>query len=266
MKTKLFISFLFALFSLQAIHAQSISFCSDYSSSGDCIGSSSSWTIEPGGGSVYILYKNGGKNITASKLWVYIDILRKGSYSPVETKELVPDKYKNWMLYDYKFTEAGEYKVQFLDASNTLATAYVTISMKGSTTSSSSSSGGSGGGSGSGVDTWYYEGSTVQFCEDVTSSGSAVTPSEVFNISSSGGYVYVLLKHTKQFKTNKIYVDIYKGSDTEDVYETKEYDVEDDWKWFKFKYTFYSTGNYTFKFYNEDDTYIQSGYVDINWK
>lgn len=240
------------LFSAGDANAQrKIYFCSDYTSSGEPIGISPSWVIKPEGGKVYMLYKNDGVNISTGTIYIYVDKLSGGTYTEYATKSLTPDKYKSWCIYDYTFTEAGDYKVTFVDAGKkNLATDYVSISMKESTKLSSD----------------YYSGSRVIFCEDVTSNGDPITKSDVFNIGRDGGYVYVLVDHLKELKTTEIIVDIWKGEGYTEFVETKRFTVEDNWVWTKFKYTFYAAGDYKISVYNKDEVFINTGYVTINYK
>lgn len=242
---------LFLLLSGSAFAQKKLYFCSDYTSSGEPTGISYSWVIKSTGGNVYMLYKNDGVNITTSNIYIYIDKLSGGSYTEYATKTVVPDKYKSWVIYDYKFTEAGDYKVTFLDNSkNTLATEYCTISLKDDDKVSSD----------------YYIGSRVLLCEDVTENGDPVTESSVFNIGRDGGYVYILVDHTKEFKTTELIVDVFKGDGYKDFVETKRFTVESNWVWTKFKYTFYTPGNYKIIVYNKDEVLLNSGYVTINMK
>lgn len=261
MKTRLLtiLAGLFLLLSGNAHAQKKLYFCSDYTASGEPTGISSSWVIKPTGGSVYMLYKNDGVNISTATINIYIDKLSGGSYTAYATKSVVPDKYKNWVLYDYTFTEAGDYKVTILDGSlNTLATEYCSVSIKDEGVSTSTT--------GSKLDQSYYTGSRVIFCEDVTTDGDPVTKSDVFNIGRDGGYVYVLVDHTGKFKTTELIVDVWKGDGYSEFVETKRFTVEDYWVWTKFKYTFYSPGEYKIMVYNKDEVFINSGYVTINYK
>jgi hypothetical protein len=232
-------------------------FCSDYTATGEPVGVSSVWNISPSGGNVYMLYQNGGVNISTPAIYVYVDKLSGGSYKEYSTKSVVPDKYKNWVIYDYTFTEAGDYKITFLDGSkNTLATEYCTIKFKSGTTAAKTS----------GVTSDYYADSKVMFCENVTTDGDPITRSDVFNIGPNGGYVQVLVKNPKAMKTTEIIVDIWRGEGYAEFVETKRFTIEDSWAWTNFEYIFYTTGNYKFSVYNKEETFINTGYVTINRK
>lgn len=234
-------------------------FCSDYTATGEPVGVSSVWSISPTGGNVYMLYQNGGINISTPTIYVYVDKLSDGSYKEYATKSLIPDKYKSWAIYDYTFTEAGDYKITFLDASkNTLATEYCTIKFKTASAAVGTKT--------SGITSDYYINSKVTFCEKVTASGEPVTPSDVFRIGTGGGYVQVLVAHTQPMKTTELIVDIWKGSGYNEFVETKRIIVQENWSWTNFEYTFLTPGNYKFAVYNKEETAINTGYVTINSK
>jgi len=118
------------------------------------------------------------------------------------------------------------------------------------------------------VNTDYYKNSEVIFCEDVVD-GSPVNASSSFTIGEDGGYVQVQVDNGKPMKTTQLIVDVYKKSSSGDYdkkIETKTYDIKATWDAPYFKYTFYKAGKYKLEIYNEDDVYINSGYVTINMK
>ena len=117
------------------------------------------------------------------------------------------------------------------------------------------------------IDTYYYTNSTVKFCTGVDENYNAIGANTSFNISPSlGGYVYVLVKNNNQaLKTNKLYVDIYKGGDYSEFVETKTFDITSNWSSFNFPYTFYRDGQYMFKVYNSNSIFINAGYVSVGY-
>ena len=268
MKKRLLLLLAVILLGSSAILAQKkLYFCSDYSEYGEPSGIGTIWNITPKAGNVYMLYKNGGEKIYSSIIYVFIDKLNtSGDYKEYATKSLVPYKFMNWVLYDYKFTEAGEYKVKFLDDEyHELASEYCTIKMKDeSSTATTTGTSASGTSSADKADWNYYKGSKIQFCEEISSSGEAITPSDVFNIPTGGAYVYVLVNAYKELKTTQFVVDVYKGDDYKTFVETKNYDITPTSPWTFFKYSFFNTGKYKFAVYNKDWIPIGTAYVTIN--
>jgi hypothetical protein len=118
------------------------------------------------------------------------------------------------------------------------------------------------------VNTDYYKNSEVIFCEEV-SDGSPVNSSSSFTIGANGGYVTVQVDNGKAMKTTQLIVDVWKKSSTGDYdkfVETKKYDIKSTWDAPYFEYTFYKAGKYKLSIYNEDEVFINSGYVTINMK
>ena len=112
----------------------------------------------------------------------------------------------------------------------------------------------------------YYSDSEVIFCEDVVD-GEAVNASSSFTINSGGGYVQVQVVNGKSMKTEKLIVDVWKktsSGDYDKFIETKNYTIQYSWTAPFFKYTFYKAGKYKLSIYNEDQVFINSGYVTIN--
>jgi hypothetical protein len=117
------------------------------------------------------------------------------------------------------------------------------------------------------VTTDYYKYSEVIFCEDVVD-GKPVNASSTFTIGENGGYVQVQVDNAgRKLKTTTIIADVWKKSSSgeyDKFIETKKYTIEPTWDAPYFKYTFYKAGKYKLAIYNEDEVYINSGYVTIN--
>ncbi len=243
------------------VFSQKIYFCENYTDNGEPIGTNSTWNIKSNGGYVYLLFNNNANHLYSSKLYIYIDKQSSNDYVAYKTLSINTDENSTWAVYNYTFTEPGYYKVRFLNQDyQTLATEYCTIKMETATASIAATSSEI-------IDTYYYTYSSVKFCTSVDDNYEAVGANSTFNISPSlGGYVYVLVKNNnKAFKTNKMYVDIYKGGDYSEFVETKIFDITSDWASFKFPYTFYKEGHYMFKVYNSNSIFINAGYVTIGY-
>ena len=87
---------------------------------------------------------------------------------------------------------------------------------------------------------------TLYFCEDVDSDGYPIVESNVFNISSSGSYLYFLVRLTEAVECTSVRFELYNSySDGSESYSTTIYqDVEYDWVWFYKQVTFYDAGYY----------------------
>lgn len=108
---------------------------------------------------------------------------------------------------------------------------------------------------------------TMQFCEDVTEDGKAVTPSSVFNISTKGGYLKVLTSLPYRVGTVSVVYEIYKiDDDGYEKYDNTIYqDVDPSWTWFWKEITFYKAGTYEIEVYDADRNFLTSGQISIQY-
>ena len=192
--------------------------------------------------------------------------MQDGDYKEFETKSITPDNNNSWAVYDCKFTKEGDYRVIVYDASLTkLATEYVTITVKEGEVEKDSKKKDK-------TDAYYFVDAKVTFCVSVED-GKAVTPSTVFNIDkSSGGYIYLLIENNfKPLKAEQLIVDIWKNRDDDDIAYTEFVDTKyitsaKNMTYADLKYTFYKKGKYKFSVFTKDNVWIQSGFVEINYK
>ena len=245
--------------------------CSDYTYSGEPMEASAVWNIPNTGGAVYIVYKNDAQKITAPRLYLFIDKLSGSDYKQYDSKVVITNKYLDWALYDYTFTEPGSYRFTLRnDQGVDQAQEYCVVNMEGQpattkditnvpesktqtpTTTSVSSD--------------YYIGSKILFCEDVDVNGKPIKPADVFNIGTAGGYLYVLVNVNKPVKTSQLIVDVWTGSDYKEPVETQYIDADPNSNWVKFKYILKNAGNYKFSIFNKDQNLIEAGYLTVNVK
>lgn len=243
---------LFTLFSIFTLRAQNtLQLCEKYDENGTASGVYSEWTITPTAGYIYILY-NQPRNLTSGLWYLYIDKDwdNTGVFSAYETINLTPDESKNWIVYDYNFKEAGDYKAYIMYNGVQMAGTSFNLKMDGSATSTSTSL--------DEIDTYYYESSNVVFCQSVDDNGQLSGVKSVFDRVGGNAEVMIYISNSeKPFKTNKIYLDVYKtGSD--ELYDSDSFEIEEDWDWIKFKYTFSEPGEYVFDLYTANDIFINS--------
>jgi hypothetical protein len=108
----------------------------------------------------------------------------------------------------------------------------------------------------------------IYFCEDVDRDGYPITESAVFNISSGGGYLDVLVRLPYTVNCSSVRYEIYK----EDSYGHENYsttitqDTQRDWVWFYKQITFYDSGRYNVYVYDCSDYMLTSGSVRIQFR
>lgn len=117
-----------------------------------------------------------------------------------------------------------------------------------------------------GINTSYSQ--TLDFCEDVSSDGDALSSSSVFNIGSNGGYFKFLVKIPYRIGTSSVSYEVYKvDSDGYESYDNTIYqDVEPSWTWFYKEVTFYKAGRYNIYVYDGDKNFIVSETVRVQYK
>jgi hypothetical protein len=103
---------------------------------------------------------------------------------------------------------------------------------------------------------------SIYFCEGVDKSGYPISESSTFNIPSSGGYLYTLVRLPYEAACREMKLVIYRNGD----YDNTIYiDTEKDWTWFWKKVTFYKSGSYTIYAYDCFDYMLTSGSVKIQY-
>ncbi len=244
---------------------KSIVLCDSYDDYGKAIGPSSTWNISKDKGWIYILYSHGEP--IKSSITLYIDKKNtSGKYVAYATKSFTYDGKKDWSVFDYNFTEAGDYKISALSAGTTLATTTATLKyLSGTTTTASNpTTTTTTTTTKDKVDTWYYDKSSLIFGEKANSSGEVITPASIFYTSGGGKDIKITYKDTKACKTTKVYVDIYSlDGDQEDFLETKELTTLSTQTKINTSYYFPGPGKYKVAFYNKDNTYMNLATFEI---
>jgi len=109
---------------------------------------------------------------------------------------------------------------------------------------------------------------TLYFCEGVDDDGYPITESSVFRISSSGSYLYFLVRVPYEIDCSSIRYEIYEVDyDGMELYSSTIYqDVEYDWIWFWKKVTFYDAGFYNVYVYDCNDYVLTSNTIRIKYR
>ena len=109
---------------------------------------------------------------------------------------------------------------------------------------------------------------TLYFCEGVDRDGYPITESAVFNISSSGGYLYFLVRLPYAISCRSVRYEIYKVDryGYESYSNTIYQDTERDWTWFWKEVTFYDDSKYNVYVYDCYDYLLTSGSLRIQYR
>ncbi len=102
----------------------------------------------------------------------------------------------------------------------------------------------------------------MYFCESVSSDGYPNGESSVFNISSNGGYLDVLVKIPYNLNCSSVRFEIYRNGD----YDNTIYlDSKNDWVWFYKQITFYKSGTYQIYCIDCNEATLASGTLTIQF-
>jgi hypothetical protein len=269
---KVFLLFITLYVLVISAYSQRIYFCENYTQSGEPIGPSTKLSSPAEGDYIYVLYQNGSTNISADKLFIYIDKLATSDYVPFDVQEMTVDKTKNWAVYDYNFKTVGDYRVIVKDQNlKELSKEYIQLVPKEEESTSSVSD-----------DDWldyddptsmfYYTYSTIEACAGIDSyTGTPNTVSTSFSIDRSlGGRIYFKVANPgKDIHTDQLIVYINKNdaSGTSQAFDTKYYSITDPSRsWDYFFYDFYSEGDYSISVYTKDFVFINTLSINCSYK
>ena len=108
---------------------------------------------------------------------------------------------------------------------------------------------------------------SLQFCEDVSNDGYAISASSVFNIGTNGGYLKCLTRLPYRVGTYQVSYDVYKvDADGYETYNTTIYqDTDPSWTWFWKEITFYDAGRYNINVFDGDKNFLASAQIRIQY-
>jgi hypothetical protein len=238
--------------------------CEDYNKTdGTPTGVNKNWDIDKETGSyVYVIYSQDA--IIKDKLMLYVDKKNdNGSYIAFDTQDFTFDpktERKKWAMYDYKFTESGDYRISVMGkGDDALALTYTNIAYmkdteKKSTTSVDDES----------SDTYYYEDSQIKFGESADDKGVLTGEASEFKLKNGKKEIICVLEQEKDLKCTEIVVSVYHGDDYKDLVSEETFTVGSlDWNWIKVPISVTKVGKYVVDIYNQNDTFVNSGYFEI---
>ncbi|QQR97814.1 MAG: caspase family protein [Sphingobacteriales bacterium] len=227
--------------------------CESYSSSGVPSGINANWEISSTGGYVYILYTNGSSSIkTNNTLWLYIDKYYEDTkkYGAYATEKFTVKSGDKFSVYDYKFTEAGDYKIMAYQDGKTLATTYTNISIKNNSTTT----------------TTKTNDASITFCQSSDDYGNPSGVYSVWNITDEANLVNILFKNGNSTinKNSTLYLYVDKKDKGNDyvAYGTEKFDVKSGSKFSNFFFPFKDPGEYKVSAVQNTE-YLATSYVTI---
>jgi hypothetical protein len=108
---------------------------------------------------------------------------------------------------------------------------------------------------------------SLYFCESVDEHGEPVNSSGTFTISSDGSYLDFLVRTDNSIGVNSVCYKIYEVKNGKEIYDNTIWqEVEPEWTWFWNEIIFYKDGTFNVYVYDEEENFIASGTIEINYK
>jgi hypothetical protein len=235
--------------------------CDSYDDYGTPTGIHSDWSIAPEGGYVYILYTQ--DRYIGQELSLYIDKKNKsGNYVAFDTRyfKYDADNKKRFAVYDYEFKEEGDYKISVvINGTNTLATTYSNVAFTVPKENIENKKK-----AGNVVDTYYFEDSKITFGTAIDDKAVVSGEAGSFSLMNGKRDIVAKLQQDKDLNVTQVVVEVYGGVDYKEKVYTQTYNIPSKtWNWIKVPLSFTKPGKYVVDMYNEDDVFINSGYVEI---
>ncbi|HMV14441.1 MAG TPA: hypothetical protein PKK18_06080 [Chitinophagales bacterium] len=241
--------------------------CESYDkTTGEASGINKNWDVDSKTGSyVYIVYSQ-ATNIK-DKLMLYVDKKStSGSYTAFDTQDFTFDPKvdkKKWAMFDYKFTESGDYRISVMGSGDEpLASTYTNIGyMKENPSDKDKSTDNEDGDE---YDTYYYENSTITFGDEVDNDANVKGEATEFKLINGKRDIMLKLEQDDDLKCKEVEVSVYYGDKYDEEVSRETYSVESmTWNWLKFKISVKKVGKYVVDIYNDKDVFINSGYFEV---
>ncbi len=237
-------------------YSQQLYFCESYTEDGKPIEANYTWPIKPWGKQLYVLFDNEGTEIEDRIIYLFIDKETEGEFEPFDSKALQVRDGSDWLVYNYKFIELGEYRFFVVNSEkDTVATESIIIKLEDELEGSRST-----------FTTIYYDNSDIVFCERMIA-GKPVNEFREKSIKKNNGLVFIYLNNRNQLNTEKLFVDFWRRKESNFEYdeyiESKKYRMDPGWNDVYFRYNFKEPGEYKVSIYNDNEILIKNGYIRI---
>jgi hypothetical protein len=236
--------------------SQQLYFCKSYTEDGKPIEANFTWQIKPWGKQLYVLFDNEGSEIDERLLYLFIDKKNDGRFEPFDSKALQVDDDAEWIVYNYKFIELGEYEFFVVNSKkDTVASEKIIIKLEEELEGTRST-----------FTTLYYDNTDIVFCERMIA-GKPVNEFRQTSLKKNDGLVFIYIINRNQLNTERLYVDFWRKKDSRFEYDeyigSKKYKMQSGWEDVYFRYYFKEPGEYKVSIYNDNEILIKNGYITI---
>lgn len=252
MLNKLFLAILILL-SVE-LHSQQIFLCRGHTEYGEPIDPFYNNQI-PANQSITILLDNNGKYFERNLLFLTIDKSVDQSGAGRINEMIRPPKDKNWLIFNHRFREEGDYEIRFADFNRrTIVSLIITVIPEKRHKSQEIKT------------PEILPGLEVVFCERILN-GKPVNQKNKISLMLQNGETYIYLNNQKPLKTGRLLVNVWRkkstGTDYEEFIDSKKYEIDSAWQDTYFRYRFEKSGNYKINFFNEKEILLKTAYISV---
>lgn len=204
---------------------------------------------------ITILLDNNGKNFEQNILFLTIEKSGDQSRAGRINEMIRPPKKNDWLIYNYRFQEEGDYEIRFTDFNRkVIASLRVTVVRE----------------KGKKIQEIkipeLLPGLEIVFCEKIFN-GKPVNQQSEISLKFQNGETYIYMVNQKPLKTDLLLVNIWrkksKGTDYEEFIDSKKYKINSSWYDAFFRYRFEKPGNYKINFFNEKEILLKTAYITV---
>lgn len=229
--------------------------CESYTEDGEPIGATNSLEIKPYGKAVYVLFQN-NSNFDFNTLYLFVDKLSEGQFTPYDSKTLSVQNDKNWAVTNYEFHNSGIYELYFLNSTqHKLAVQKLEVKLVNE----------------NGIERItptsrpIIGNSQFIFC-DMIMNDKPVNQFTQLSISAKNGKGYAYINNYAPIGTDTINVKIWKrqpSSSFDTLISKKKYTITPNWTDTFFKITFNKPGDYKIDVFDNFDNLIASNVLTV---
>ena len=236
------------------ILSQKIYISSAYTENGQPVGLVKNNLVEKN--KTYSIILNSGENKFTEHI-VFLIIEKQGNENRLNrfAKLLRTEDNKNWVAYNYSFTEPGVYDVYFTDYTrHNIAETTVSVDSKTKPSQEILSKVESRGA----ID--------VVFCEKIIG-GNPINHRTSLSMIKDNGFIYIYIADVNPLGTDKILLNMWRnngnGSTYDEYIDTKKYKIDPTWTDTYFKYRFLKPGDYKINFFNAKEILLKTAYITV---
>lgn len=251
---KIILIFIITFISSNNLFPQELFFCRGYTETGNPIDSYISNKIPVNQSFVILLRAE--RNEFENNIMILSIEKKEARFNQIIISQILrPDKNKNWLVFNYKIMEEGNYVVTFTDFNRKkIVSSNLTIEKPPISRSADQST------------NYFMPNLRIVLCERIIN-GSPSGILQKISMLKNNGEAYIYLINNMPLKISKLLINIWRKktpySDYEEFVDSKKYQVNSEWYDTFFKYCFNGTGEYKINFFNEKEMLLKTTYITV---